>query len=58
MRSYTFALQDITYLSTVLEELQRCHRNASSHKSKGETTGKDSKYCVFHIHNMDRENTT
>jgi len=43
MRSNTFAPQDIlvTYLSTVLEERQQCHRTASSHKSKGDTTGKD-----------------
>jgi len=49
--------QDITYLSTVLEELQRFHHTASTDKSKDDTAGKDSKYCVFHIQNMDRENT-
>jgi hypothetical protein len=48
MRSNTFAPQEITYLSNVLEELQRRLRTASSHQSQGDTTGKDLKYCVFH----------
>jgi hypothetical protein len=47
--------QDITYLSTVLEELQLFHHTASFDKSKDDTAGNESKYCVFHIQNGQRK---